>query len=315
MPDNVARLLKMAEAEFPDLTEPEREVVRCAANGELADLSPLGPPTPPELETKLAKKFNPGGRQLRSAVVEWLCTDERVKNRVHRKGVFIIHASLDEVLDLQHADVPFFFGLHACRLPGLDAQGARIGSNLYLRLCHIDGRFDLNSSRIGGQLLCDGTRVQGADGISIRADGADIGGIVFLSNGFRAVGEVRLLGAKIKGQLNCKNGHFQNHDGKALNLDNAAIEYDVLLSEGFQAVGEVRLMGAKIQGQLNCNGGTFQNEAGYAVNLHGAVISDAMFLEPKRLRGEVGLHGAEVTGTLRMLSDSTAKASLDLRSA
>ncbi|MDP2848739.1 MAG: hypothetical protein Q8O35_11185, partial [Humidesulfovibrio sp.] len=33
------------------------------------------------------------------------------------------------------------------------------------------------------------------------------------------------------------------------------------------------------------------------------------------LRGEVGLHGAEVTGTLRMLSDSTAKASLDLRSA
>lgn len=309
MPDNVARLLKLAEAEFPDLTAPEREVVRCAAKGVEADLAQWGP------HSTVGDERKTGGGPLRSGVVTWLCTDERAKRKVHRKGVFIIYATLDAQLDLLRANVPFFFGLHACRLPGLDAQRARFSDNLYLKLCHIEGILNIHSSRIGGQLLCDGALVQGTNGVSVRADEADIGGTAFLSGDFKAVGEVRLLGAKIRGQLNCKQGVFQNPNDKALNLDSADIENEVLLSEDFHAEGQVRMLGAKIKGQLNCDNGTFLNENGIALNLQGALVSDALFLEPTLINGLICLYNTEVQGTLRMDSTSTVKASLDLRGA
>jgi len=318
MPDNAPRLLKMAEAEFPDLTEPEREVVRCAAVGEWADLAQWGP------QPAKGKKRKPGGGPLRSSVLTWLCTDVRAKRLVHRKGLFILHASLDTQLDLQSADVPFFFGLHACRLPGLDAKGARIGSNLYLKHCYIDGMLDIHSTCIGGQVLCDGALVRGVDGVSIRADGADIDGPVFFSKGFCALGGIRLLGAKIKGPLDCTGGHFLNHKGYALTADRAEIGSDVLLcgrasadgvSYRFRAVGEVRLLGAVIKGQLNCDGGTFLNKNGVALHLQGASVSDAILLEPKRLRGVVNLYCAVVEGVVRMRSESTAKTIMDLRGA
>jgi len=144
MPDNIPRLLKLAETEFPDLTDPEREVVRCAAKGVEADLAQWGPPTTE------GKKRKPGGGPLRSAVVTWLCTDERAKRKIHRIGVRIKHASLGTWLDLENADVPFFFALHSCWLPGLHAQGARFSSNLYLQYCHIDGMLNIHSAHIGG---------------------------------------------------------------------------------------------------------------------------------------------------------------------
>jgi hypothetical protein len=367
MPDNAAHLLELAHKTFCDLSPGEREVLRCAAIGENADLAQWGPP-PTE-----GKKRKPGGGPLRSTVVEWLCTNVRAMRLVHRKGVCIAHATLDTKLDLQSAHVPFFFGLHACRLPSLDANGAHFGVNLYLKHCHLDGRLDIHSTCISGQLLCNGALVLETDGVSIRADGAEIGHGVILSDGFRsvgevslagatingqlictggrflnpskiaisadgvtvggqviftsrtranenaipflAVGEVRLLGAKILGQLDCTGGRFLNRNGKALSADNADIGNDVLLPNGFRAMGEVRLMSAKIRGQLDCEGGTFLNPERMALVLQGASVDDAMFLEPKRISGEVCLRNAMVKMSLRMQSKSVAQATLDLRNA
>lgn len=253
MPDNSLRLLILAEAEFPDLTEPEREVVRCAALGKEANLAQWGPQPAEE------KKHKPGGGPLRSAVVGWLCTDARAKRRVHHKGIRIAFATLDMRLDLGLADVPFFFALQACWLPGLDAQGARFSSNLYLKHCHIDGILDIIGSRIGGQLLCNGALVRGNDGVSIRAEDAEIGCDVYLSNGFRSYGEVSLTGATIKGQLVCTGGCFLNPTGDALSVDSAKIGNSVLLSNGFLAVGAVCLPGSNISGDLVCRDGSFHN--------------------------------------------------------
>lgn len=309
MPDKVTRLLKLAETEFPDLTEPEREVVRCTAVGEWANLEQWGP-QPAE-----GKKRKPGGGPLRSSVVEWLCTDASAKRLVHRKGLRIINATLGEELDLERAHVPFLFALHACRLPGLKAEMASFDETVYLMQCRIDGRLDIIGSRIADELLCDGALICGSDGVSIRADKADIGNNVFLHDGFRALGHVQFLGAGIKGQLICAGGTFLNRDGVALSADNAYINGNVFLSERFRALGEVRLPGAKIKGILDCKGGTFLHGEEIAINCQSTTVDDALILEPKRLRGQIYLHSLEIKTMLRMRSTSTAKATLDLRNA
>ncbi len=294
MPDNAERLLLLAHETFCDLTPGEREVLRCAATGEWADLAPWGPQQPE------GKKHKPGGGPLRSAILQWLCADDaQAKRLVHRKGVRVLNATLDQPLDLERAEVPFFFGLHSCRLPHLNAQRAKFSDTLYLRCCRIDGMLDLGGTHIGGQLLCDGALIWGTEGVAIHADGADIGNSVFLSDGFRAVGEVSLLGVKIKGQLVCNGGRFPPPCRRALSADNADIGNNVSLSSDFQAEGEVRLPGAKIKGQLNCKGGQFLNRTGEALIVDGVDIGSSVFLSDGfRAEGDVRFPGAKIAGQL-----------------
>lgn len=311
MPDNAERLLLLALETFCDITPGEREVLRCAATGEWADLARWEVPPQPE-----GAERKPGGGPLRSAVLKWLCADDvRAKKRVHRKGVCILNATLDQPIDFERAEVPFFFGLHSCRLPGLNAPRAKFGDTLSLQRCRIDGTLDLIGAHIGGQFICIGALIVGTEGVAIRADRADIGDNVYLSNGFQAVSEVRLLGAKIKGVLYCSGGSFLNRKGSALNAEGADIGGDVSLSDGFWAVGEVSLLGAKIKGQLNCNGGRFLNRKGNALNLECASIGDTLFLEPKPIQGKLVLFNAKIATCLRMTSKSTAASTLDLRGA
>ena len=309
MSDNAARLLKLAQAEFPDLTAPEREVLRAAGTGEVADLAQWGtPPSKP-------KKYNPGGGPLRSRLVEWLCTDAQAKQLVHRKGLRIKNATIDAKLDLERTEVPFSFALHNCRLPGLNAQSATLKDRLYLNHCRVDGEVDLNAATISGQLQCDGAWFLNRGGMALIADRATIGSSVSLSDGFRAVGAVRLLGTKITGQLDCKEGCFLNRNGNAFSADNATISSDVRLSQGFRAVGAVRLPGANIAGQLDCEDGTFCNATGRALVLDCATILDTIFLEPKNVQGEISLNQTVVTNALRMLTPALAMASLNLSGA
>lgn len=302
-------LIKLALKEFPNLTAPEFEVVRAAGAGEWADLLQWGTPPPKP------KKYNPGGGPLRSGLVTWLCTDTRAKRLVHRKGLRIANATIDAKLDLERTEVPFFFGLHNCYLPGLNAQGATFKDDLYLDRSRVDGEVNILGVTITGQFSCEGARLFNRGGIALRADNATAGDNVYFSQGFHAEGEVRLNGATITGQLNCRAGIFWNRNGHALKIDGATIGSDVLLSTGFRAKGEVRLPGAKITGQFDCEGGIFLNDTGCALVLDCATILDTIFLEPESVQGVISLHRTEATQTLRMLSPALAKASLNLSGA
>ena len=72
----------------------------------------------------------------------------------------------------------------------------------------------LREARIGGSLTLTGSEVS-----DINADAADIKGSVFLKQGFKATGEVRLLGAQIGGDLDCSGGQFEVKEGDALSAD------------------------------------------------------------------------------------------------
>ncbi len=56
-------------------------------------------------------------------------------------------------------------------------------------------------------------------GKALNANGATVKGCVFLSNGFRAEGEVLLLGAQIEGDLDCEGGAFTELTGTKASIN------------------------------------------------------------------------------------------------
>jgi hypothetical protein len=141
------------------------------------------------------------------------------------------------------------------------------------------------------------------------ADGAAIGGSVFLSEDFSAKGEVRLPLARIGGDLDCSRGTFRNKGGLALLANRADIKGSIFLNDGFKAEGEVQLNGVHVGGDIGCVGGTFQNRHDGDLQSRTALLIDAgqirgsVFLRTEGKQeflaeGQVRLPGVRIGGDL-----------------
>ncbi len=328
MSDKRERLLELANAAFPDLTDPERRVVEAAARGDRADFQSSDPQ-----EDDPAKAESWGDdRKVRASVLRWLCVDPAVRRLVDPQGIQVRGALIEGDLNLDFARIPFPFGLFSSAIPKgisllhaqtasislvgthtgpISADGLTVNGDVNLRNgFHARGEVRLLGARIRGNLSCTGGTFEGAETetpegktiVALSADGVEVGGDVFLRQGFHAKGEVRLLGARIRGNLDCTGGTFKNPGGKALNADGAEVGGDVSLSEGFHATGEVRLHGARIRGTLACTGGTFENQQGDALNADGLdVDGDVSLRKGFHATGEVRLLGARIRGNLNCI--------------
>jgi len=133
-----------------------------------------------------------------------------------------------------------------------------------------EGRVSLVGATIGGDFACrNGTfknrseKIAGT-GVALDVCKAKVAGCVNLNEGFRAEGEVHLIGAEIGGDLDCEGGEFENPpqgelmgSGTALKADDLNLKGSVLLGKGFVANGKVSLVGARVGGSLYCDGGRF----------------------------------------------------------
>ena len=122
---------------------------------------------------------------------------------------------------------------------------------------------------IGGRLCCRGAKLDDcdADGDALNADGARIGGSVFLSEGFIAAGAVQLSYANISGSLHCSGARLGvSPDHNALIAQQMNVTGGVLLDQGFTALGAVSLRGASIERELRWEPG---KPASGEVNLEG----------------------------------------------
>lgn len=96
----------------------------------------------------------------------------------------------------------------------LNADGIDVTGNIFLnRNFRAEGQVRLVAARIGMTLDCSNGAVENhaqadvpGSGIALNADRVVVKGTVFLNNGFRATGEVRLLGGQVEGQLACTGG-------------------------------------------------------------------------------------------------------------
>jgi sRNA-binding regulator protein Hfq len=275
----------LARARFTKLTAAEIKLLQAAPKGEVAVCGPTMNDDDPANDPSKAEEWG-ADRQIRADLIRWLCVDRHAKELVDPKGIRAFGAKLTGALDLSFVTVPFGLTLWHCRLmEPVNLPGVEIP-----------------------QLDLQGTWLR-----SIMADGAKVKGDVFLRNGFRAEGEVRLLGAQIGGNLECDNATFKNllrarvaGTGVALSADGIAVTGSVFLRNRFHAEGEVRLLGAQIGGPLSCVGGTFKNPlqpgvpgTGMALSADRAVVKGSVFLSNGfRAEGEVRLPRAQIGADL-----------------
>src|SRR5712671_1862962 len=148
------------------LSVAERRLLRAAPKGEYAVCGPTDDAKDPANDPAKADNWCPE-REVRSDLIRWLCIDTEASKTVDPRGIRIYGAKITDKLDLSNATVPFPLGLYRCRL----AEEARLE---YVRIPALE--------------------LWGSSTGSINADGAEVRGDFFLSRGFSALGQVRLLG-------------------------------------------------------------------------------------------------------------------------
>lgn len=210
---------------------------------------------------------------------------------VHEKGVQVAGARITGALDLEGVQVDralflahCHFGqdliLYDARLDRLILGGSVLAAGLMgdrletrgsvvLRHATAAGAVRLPGARVGGDLDCSDSRLNGAEN-ALQCDGLKTGGAVELRNA-TAAGAVRLLGARVGGGLNCA-GAYLNGEKDALSCDLLTTGGTVFLSDA-TAAGAVCLVGARVGGGLSCDRATFGGD----VSCDGTRIDGGLF--------------------------------------
>lgn len=266
--DNTTKLLELAKQKFGTLTEAEKKLFESVAKDELANYSVKA-----EEDNDPAKAGDWGPeRVLKADRLSWLCTDRKASELVTHRGIRLKGTLIEEKLDLEYGDILFPLIFEKSNFPqGMNLRDAKIR-----------------------ELNLDGTYTGPIDG-----DGLTVDGCIFLSNGFEASGEVRLIGAKIGGDLDCENSRFINPEADALSGRGLKVEGCVYLRKGFEAKGEICMAGAIIGENFDCTGGHFINKGETTLDADGMIIKGNIFFRNGfKAVGAVRLVGAKIGGNL-----------------
>jgi hypothetical protein len=237
-------------------------------------------------------------RVIRSDRLKWLCTDPAASELVSPRGISIIGARIDSVLNLQWARVTYplqmrrcaftekliLEGSHLCSLnlqatfvKDLAAAGLNVDESVTMNDgFKAEGKVEIMNATIGGNFECDAGQFTGAEGIALDARSAKIGSNVSLGQA-RLDGGVDFSGATIGGIFQCDGAQFINSKGRSLNLDSVKIDRNLFLRKAnFQ--GEVWLYNAIIGGNFECTGGTFTGSENGALDACSAKIGSNVYL-------------------------------------
>jgi hypothetical protein len=316
----IEELAELALRTFPDLTESELRLLCAATTGESANCRLLpDSPTAASLNDPDFADSWPSSREIRAALIRWLCTNRDAVTFVDARGLMVLGAKITGELDLSFTSIAFPVLLFRCRLiadanfqyanlnllslPGSVTRGI-FADRLVARAVqlrngfHAEGEVCLRGAEIAGDLDCGNGEFRNPGKESLNCDGLKVGGDVFLRNGFKSDGEVRLLGAQV-GLLDCSGGQFLNPGRKALSCDELRSVGGVLFRDGFTAEGAVRLLGANIDGNLDCAGAQIRASSGEAFNCDVIRVARSIFLRSDfSAEGEVRFVGAQIGGDL-----------------
>jgi hypothetical protein len=155
----------------------------------------------------------------------------------------------------------------------LNAERMTVGGSVFLNNnFRAVGGVRLYGAEISGSLDCSGARLEGGGdgGYALNAVRLTVGGTVFLSDAFSAVGAVSLQSAKITGSLDCTNARFEasGANEEAINTVGATVGGDLCLDD-FVAVGQVWLSSASISHTFRW---APREKVNYLVNLNDATV-------------------------------------------
>ena len=265
-----------------DLTEAERHFVKCMAEGEKCE---FGENCPQPGDTTAPV--------IHANVIHFFAWGGSEENPILGNTIYLQGAYVADALSLPHASINYALKFRNCYFPW------RI--NIPYLECAL---LDFHDSLLEGGLA--------GDRMKIKND-------VFMSGGFLAEDEVRLVGTKIGGGFYCNGGTFkkkekivtpgkvavpnkvvvqQQIENRAINADRLEVGDDVFLTENFCADGAVNFIAAKIGGDLKCDGGKFIYEGPALVAESMELGGHLMLVNGFSTEGNVVLFGANIGGTL-----------------
>jgi hypothetical protein len=260
---------------YDELTSSEREVWDAFPEGHRVDLR-TGVPE----EDRVAASGQWGsGRTVRATVIVALLlgantvqsgavgclrlAGARISGHLNLAGAQIAHdlwledCWFEESVDLLGATTQTL-AITGSRVPGIEADSARIEGNLDLRRSvveclasspfnHVSTALSLSDARVSGGMLLNGAHVNAPGGWAVAAGGLVMEGGVFCQGGFVARGQVRLMEAQLPRGLHMRGARLEcpGPRGVALSLDHA-VASTLNFSDGFTADGTVRLRGTQV---------------------------------------------------------------------
>ncbi|MFC1604301.1 hypothetical protein ACFL5F_04660 [Planctomycetota bacterium] len=260
-------LIDLALQRFPKQTSAQKKLFQAVADGKPADYSAEA-----EKDNDPADANNWGSdRVIDTNSIAWLCTDKQASELVTHRGIWLKGARIAGKLYLEFAKISFPLIFERSSIP-----------------------LEMNLQYVEIPILClDGTHTGSinADGLKSRS--------VLLRKGFKANGEVRLLGAIIDGNLACDESQFINPNGHALNGDGLKVMGSVFMRYGCNVEGGVRLIGATIGGNMECDESQFINKNGPTIKADKLNVLGSVFLRNGfKAVGEVDLRNASIVGNL-----------------
>ena len=243
---NEDKLVELAKARFGGLEEQEEYFLRNTSRGTHFSyvLVPYNANKPID-----GDKWGPE-RTLPADCLAWLCTDREAASFVTRKGIDIAGWKISGTLDLSSSHIPFPIRLHHC---------------------YFDQGIDTTYSRLHF-LSLSGSHIQSFCGDAMTVDNG-----LMLSDGFRANGEVRLIGATIGRALFCDGGEFINPNGIAVGADGIRVGGDIQ-TRNAKVKGDLQFVGAIIGGDFSGNGSRYSGSEIFSINLERASIAGSVFL-------------------------------------
>ncbi|MCX7257800.1 MAG: hypothetical protein NTZ64_14050 [Polaromonas sp.] len=275
-------------AEFQPLQPAETALLQACAEGEVAVLGQERPAEKTEANAIRASfiRFLALGGDDEAPVHEqgvqlmgaWIEGELDLKGAVTASGLLLVFSNFESAPVFRWAEVAGTLNLFGSLVPGLWADGLQCKGGLFLSGGFSStGEVRLPGIQIGGDLQCNGAKLDNKAGNALLADSAVIKGSVFLSDDFTATGEVRLVGAQIDGDLECEGAKLDVKEGIALLANKAVIKGDVNLTGSFISTGEVRLQGVWIDGSLSCKGAKLDGKSGVALGCDGMQVTDSFF--------------------------------------
>ncbi|WP_327672821.1 MULTISPECIES: oxidoreductase [unclassified Streptomyces] len=310
---------------YDELTSPERELWDAFPEGRLVDLR-TGSPEDDGGDD--GARWGPG-RTVRAAVIAALLlganttqpgavaclrlAGARISGHLNLAGAQIAHALwleecwFDELVDLLGASTQTLV-ITRSRIPGIEADSARIAANLDLRhsvlesfgpshFSHLSTALSLSDARVTGGVLLNGARVIAPGGQAVAAGGLVMEGGMFCK-GLVAQGEVRLLGAQLPGGLFMQGAQLMDPGprGVSLALDNV-VASTLDFSDGFTANGTVQMRGTRASGTLTFENAVLNGGPDGGPSLVAALMQvvDFDFSLARSPSGAVDLQGAQVS--------------------
>ncbi len=258
------KLIELAKTHFASdstedkLTEAELKVLHDSATSE--DL--------PEPDDKAPRPV------VRAAFLRWLATDPEAAPHIDPKGLRVYAATIPGQLDLEGSHISVRLDFRCCTakdeinleqaetqeilfwdsaLEGLGSfrgDTSHVHGMLHLKNSVFHGKISLGGAKIESDLDCTGVKLEGKEEVALFADGAEIGGDVFLREGFECHGTIRLVGAKITGDISCLGAKLIGKTENALLANGIEIGGNATFGKSFQSSGKISLRGGRIGGQI-----------------------------------------------------------------